>query len=192
MTFVFLTVCFRIWSTLLNICLFSPPLMSAPVAADPANSSLRGLQRGRVHRADDPLATHCLPRTQRKFPHYNLNGSFFLRWVSTAVPGLQCYVTYVLLQLIGKRLPSIVNVLLHGCKQLHHSCKFSCESFFLIVLFCGSSLSRRDDGPSAIFNFLSVICHALQSWLWLPWNRLVTPPKRQLKERTRGQHRLMF
>lgn len=46
--------------------------MSAPVAADPAKSSLRGLRRGHVHRAGDPVSSQRLQRTQRESSLYNL------------------------------------------------------------------------------------------------------------------------
>lgn len=51
---------------------FPPPLMSAPVAADPAKSGLGGLWRGRVRGAGDPISSWRLPRAQRKPSAYNL------------------------------------------------------------------------------------------------------------------------
>lgn len=69
-----------VWSYL---CLFPSPLMSAPVTADPAKSSVGGLRR--IHGADDPISSRCLQGTEGKSSRYTVEVSLIFAWAHTAV-----------------------------------------------------------------------------------------------------------
>lgn len=69
-----------VWSYL---CLFPSPLMSAPVTADPAKSSVGGLRR--IHGPDDPISSRRLQRTEGKSSRYTVEVSLIFAWAHTAV-----------------------------------------------------------------------------------------------------------
>lgn len=138
--------------------------MSAPSAADPAKSSLGGLQHGCVRGADDPIATQRLPRTQRKPSPNNLTLVFgpSLRSCPRACAVMWPVLAADAWQIMSINVIVIVIVLLHHCKWLllfHilHKEEFMTHSF--PSLFCCCTCSINNNQQHCLL-FVSRVCSA--------------------------------